>query len=137
MFFRAALTVVPMLVIAGCDDSPSGPTTGDAVTITAGVAVTNISGGSNSRKLYRITVPSGAPALTVATHGGSGDVDVLVRRGRVPTLVASDCESFNDDNDDGCSILSPTAGDYYILLYGAGDEGYTGTTLIATLTAPT
>ena len=126
-------TVLSLVVLAGCgDESSTGPSASSAIEITPGVAVTGLSGGAGSRKLYKVVVPAGTPILTVETNGGNGDVDVLVRRNRVPTFVAADCDSFNSGNSDGCSISSPAAGTYYILLFGSDDDdGYSGVTLIA------
>jgi hypothetical protein len=132
MLARSAM-LVGLVFAVGCDDSPSGPSTSSAIEITPGVPVTGLSGGVHSRKLYRIVVPAGTPILTVETNGGSGDVDVLVRRERVPTFTNADCDSYNEGNTDGCSISPVAAGTYYILLYGSDeDEGYSGVTLIAT-----
>ncbi len=125
--------VMMLALAAACDDSPSGPSPSSAVTIMPGVAVTGLFGAPNSRKLYRIVVPAGTPILTVETSGGSGDADILVRRERVPTLIEADCDSFNDGNSDGCSITSPVAGTFYIMLFGSDeDSGYSGVTLLAT-----
>jgi hypothetical protein len=128
--------MVAIVLLSACDDSSTGPSASSAVTITSGVPVTGISGSSNSRKLYRIVVPPASTRLLVETHGGSGDVDLLIRRNRVPTFTDSACESFNDTNDDGCDLTNPVPGDWYILLFGAGDDGYSGATLTATVTTP-
>ena len=128
--------LVAIVLFSACDDSSTGPPASSAVTIISGVPVTGISGRENSRKLYRIVVPPGSTRLLVETHGGSGDVDLLIRRDRVPTLTESNCESFNDTNDDGCDRPNPAAGDWYILLFGAGDNGYSGATLTATVATP-
>ena len=128
--------LLAIVLFPACDGSSTGPSPSSALTITSGVPVTGISGGENSRKLYRIVVPAGATRLLVETHGGTGDVDLLIRRDRVPTFTASACESFNDTNDDGCDLTNPVAGDWYILLFGAGDNGYSGATLTATVTTP-
>jgi hypothetical protein len=124
------------LVLSACDSASTGLSPSSALTIDNGVPVTGISGGSRSRRLYRIVIPAGSTRLLVETHGGTGDVDLLVRRDRVPTFTASACESFNETNDDGCELTNPAAGDWYILLFGAGDNGYSGATLTATVTTP-
>src|SRR5687768_18601043 len=99
--------VLALVVAAGCDaDSINGPSLSSAVELTPGVAVTGLSGAVRSSKLYKVVVPTGTPILTVETSGGSGDVDVLVQRGRLPTFLDNDCDSFNTGNSDGCSITS-------------------------------
>ena len=132
-----ALALSTAVLLAACGgDSSTGPSAANAVTVTSGVPVTSISGAANSRRLYKITVPSGSTRLLVETEGGSGDVDLLIRRNNVPTLLESDCESFEGTNDDGCDVPNPGSGTWYILLFGAGDNGYTGATLRATVTTP-
>ena len=125
-----------ILVSAGCggDDDKDPLTPGDATLLTSGTAVTGISGSENSLRLYKIVVPSGAAELTVATTGGTGDMDLYVRHGAVPTVTESDCESFGPDNDELCSIPSPPAGDWFILLEGF--EAYSGVSLTATVIMP-
>ena len=130
-FWSAALAALALT--AACKDS-SGPTTANAMPIASGVPVTGISGNENSSRYYRITVPPGSTRLLVETEGGSGDVDLLIRRNRLPSLLESDCESFEVTNDDGCDISNPGAGDWYIMLFGS--EQYAGVTLSATVTTP-
>lgn len=124
-----------VIVFSACKDS-SGPSTAEATLLTSGVPVTGISGGENSRRYYRIVVPTGATRLRVRTEDdGTGDVDLLIRRGALPTLLESTCESFNLGNEDQCEQENPTPGDWYIMLFGA-EGGYTGATLTATVTMP-
>ena len=133
--FLWSAAIAALTLTAACKDS-SGPTTASAMSIASGVPVTGISGNANSRRFYVITVPAGSTRLLVETEGGSGDVDLLIRRNRLPSLLESDCESFEVTNDDGCDVPNPGAGDWYIMLFGAGDDGYAGVTLSATVTTP-
>jgi serine protease len=135
-FLGRAAVLAALVLSMGCDDEPTGPRASSAINLVPGQQITGISGGANSQRLYKVVVPAGAAALTVGTEGGSGDVDLLVRRGRVPTLLQSEWESFNNGNEDGVVISNPAAGDYYVLLYGSGDDGYSGVTLMALLTSP-
>lgn len=132
-FARFALVLT--LVLAGCgdDDPPTGvPTVTD---LTSGVAVSGISGAEDSQRRYRIPVTAGATGLLITTTGGSGDVDMYVRRGAVPTPASAvDCASDEDFTEEVCDIPSPAAGDWYIVLYGF--EAYSGVTLTATVTRP-
>ena len=120
------------ILLSGCKDS-SGPSASSAIIISDGVPVTGISGSENSRRYYKVVVPANATGLTVETDEGTGDVDLLVRYNRLPTLLESNCESFNLGNEDGCEIDNPTAGDWYILLFGA-EGGYSGARLTVTIT---
>ena len=109
----------------------SGSTSG-ATPLTNGIAVNNLAGAAGSSRLYVITVPTGATGLTVRTSGGTGDVDLYVRRGSPPTPSTADCGSEDVSTTESCSFTNPSAGEWYILLVGY--EAYSGVTLTATVT---
>lgn len=102
--------------------------------LTSGVAVTNQSGAESSSRFFSITVPAGTTQLTVTTTGGTGDMDLYLRLGNLPSTGSFDCESANFDNDETCTVNSPAAGTWYVMLYGF--EAYAGVTITATLTPP-
>jgi hypothetical protein len=110
----------------------SGTGTNGATTLTSGTAVGGLSGAVGSQRLYAITVPTGATALTVRTTGGSGDVDLYVRRGSPPTSAAVDCASEGDTTVETCTLTNPAAGEWYILLVGF--QAYSGVALTASVT---
>ena len=104
-----------------------------------GTPVTGLasSGARGSMVIYRVFVPDGTTRLTVTLAGGTGDVDLYVRQGQVPTVTsARNCASENAANNETC-VINPTApattltrGTWYIGL-GLWDP-YTGVTLAAT-----
>jgi hypothetical protein len=102
--------------------------------LTSGVALTNQSGAESSSRFFSITVPTGATNLTVTTAGGTGDVDLFLRFNALPSAGANDCLSDDIANDEICSVSSPTAGTWYVMLYGW--QAYAGVTLTATVTVP-
>ncbi len=93
-----------------------------------------VSGATGTTKLYRIFVPAGTTNLLVTISGGTGDVDLYVRRGTPPTGAASTdaCRSFKDGNGELCSIGNPQSGTWYMLLDAFA--AYAGATLVATYT---
>lgn len=93
----------------------------DVITLTNGVAKTNISGNKESIKYYMIKVPVGQTSLLITTSGGSGDVDLYVKRGQKPTHNNNDYESEANGNNETITISYPASGDWYILLYGYSD----------------
>jgi large repetitive protein len=101
------------------------------VTLTSGVAVTDIGGAVGSARYYAIEVPAGATQLTVATSGGTGDVDLYLRRGGLPQEFVYDCRPFREGNAETCSRLAPDAGTWYIML--RGHTAYAGVRLEATV----
>lgn len=95
--------------------------------------LTNLAGAENSIAIFKVTVPAAAPALTITTTGGTGDVDVYVAR--TFTQATADCSSAGGANDESCSVANPAAGIWWVVLQGF--EAYTGVTLSASLVAPT
>ncbi|MFY9822423.1 MAG: pre-peptidase C-terminal domain-containing protein [Thermoanaerobaculia bacterium] len=80
--------------------------------------------------LWTLDVGAGAPALTLSTSGGTGDVDLYVRFGAPPTSGQSgqfDASSVTAGNTESVTIAAPRQGTYYIGLYG--HSPYKGVTL--------
>ncbi len=106
-------------------------TSGPLVTeLSNGVPETGISGAQDSLKYYKIVVPSGQDYLNIVTAGGSGDVDLSVKRGSLPTLSSWDYNSSLPGNAENISVTNPVAGTWYILLNGY--DPYSGVALTAT-----
>jgi len=98
-----------------------------------GVAVTGISGAAGSETFYKINVPAGQDQLEISTAGGTGDVDLYVRRGSLPTTTSYDYRPYKPGNDEKVTVANPVAGTWYIMLRGY--TAYTGVTLKATYSA--
>jgi len=104
-------------------------------TVTAlsnGVAKTGLSGAQGSWQYFSIDVPSGQSSLTIATSGGTGDVDLYVKFGGLPNAGTYDYRPYLDGNTETVTISNPAKGKYYIGLnaYAA----YSSVTLKATYT---
>jgi len=108
-----------------------GGTVPDEVTELAnGVPVTGLSGASGSEVFYKITVPAGQDFLNIEISGGTGDVDLYVRKGSKPTLTSWDYRPYLIGNNESVEITNPAAAVWYIMLRGY--QAYTGLTLTAT-----
>lgn len=130
------LSFLTAVGLAACD-SGTGPDDGgndggNGTALTSGTPLSGRSGDEGTTTLYRITVPTGATLLTVTTSGGTGDLDLYVRRDEEPTASTYDCESAGGTNDESCELDSPAAGTWYILL--AGFEAYSGASVLAAVT---
>ncbi|MGE5295495.1 MAG: pre-peptidase C-terminal domain-containing protein, partial [Solirubrobacterales bacterium] len=101
-----------------------------AVTLTNGVPVTNISAAQGGAKYYKIEVPSGQTKLEIAMSGGTGDADMYVKFGEVPTTSLYDYRPYLPGNDETVTVNNPTAGTWYIMLRGY--QAFSGVTLLAT-----
>ncbi|MBH0057862.1 S8 family serine peptidase [Pseudoalteromonas sp. SWXJZ94C] len=108
------------------------PPAGDDNTLTDGEAKTGLSGATNAEAFYTMTVPSGATNVTFTMSGGTGDTDLYVRAGSKPTTSTYDCRPFENGNNEECSIDSPTAGTYHVMLRGY--SAYSGVSLVGNIT---
>jgi vibriolysin len=100
--------------------------------LTNGVAVTRLSGSTGSKQYFTLEVPTGASSLTFQTGGGSGDMDLYVRFGAVPSTSTYDCRGFSGTTAETCSFTNPQAGTWYVLLHGY--QSYSGVSLTGTYT---
>jgi serine protease len=60
------------------------------VTLSNGVPVTNLSDTAGGEKFYKIEVPSGQAKLQISISGGTGDADLYVKLGAMPTTTRYD-----------------------------------------------
>ncbi|HEX8538641.1 MAG TPA: M4 family metallopeptidase, partial [Cystobacter sp.] len=98
--------------------------------LTNGVPVSGLTGSSGNKKYYTLEVPAGLPNLVFDLSGGSGDADLYVRQGSVPTTGSYDCRSFRIGNTENCTFSSPAAGTWYVMIYAY--TTYSGANLKAT-----
>lgn len=102
-------------------------------TLSNGMQLTALSGALDSETRYAITVPAGATNLKIVTSGGTGDVDVYVRFGSMPTTTTYDCRAYSPGNGETCTLAAPFAGTYYVLLVGY--EAFSGVALVSSYTS--
>ncbi|MBN1210463.1 MAG: M20/M25/M40 family metallo-hydrolase [Myxococcaceae bacterium] len=89
------------------------------VTLSNGVTVSGISVDTGAWTCaYTLAVPAGASNLTFNLSGGTGDADMYVKFGSEPTSASYDCRPYASGNTEACTFATPSAGTYYVLLYG-------------------
>ncbi|WP_125717422.1 collagenase [Pseudoalteromonas rubra] len=93
-----------------------------------------VSGAHKELSYFKVRLPEGATDLSVAISGGSGDADLYLRYGELPTQDTYDCRPYVGGNSERCDIAAPQAGDYYIMLRGY--NAYSNVELMASFTAP-
>lgn len=92
--------------------------------LASGVSATAGNYAPSSSSSYTFNVPAGATNVQVQTSGGTGCTgsnrcaDLFVRLNNHPTTGTYTCRSINNGNTENCTIASPTAGTYYVRLYG-------------------
>ncbi len=94
----------------------------------------NISGSVGSEKYYMVNVTTNIAILLLNTSGGSGNVNLYVKKGSVPTTSQYDCRSINSGNSETCSLTVTQADKYYILLQA--QSAYSGVNLYANMAVP-
>lgn len=70
--------------------------------------------------LFSVDVPPGLEAVSFATSGGSGNVDMWVNKGEAMHPALTDtftCTSITDDsNEEKCTLTTPESGKYYVAI---------------------
>ncbi len=84
--------------------------TDDATVLKSGLAVTGISGAANSEKFYKIEVPADQAKLEIVLSGGTGDVDLYVRRDVRPTTKEWDYRPYMIGNNEKVTASKPAGG---------------------------
>jgi len=83
-----------------------------------GVALTGQSGATGAQLFYTVVIPAGASNLVISESGGTGDADLYTKFGSAPTLSSYDCRPYLTGNNESCTVASPQAGTYYVMLNG-------------------
>ncbi len=91
-----------------------------------GVGV-SVAGAGGLKTYFSLQVPAGQPGLSFDLRGGTGDADLYVKRGSVPTTSSYDCRPYLAGNTEKCSFASPAAGTWYVMVHGF--TAYSGATL--------
>ncbi|OJT20212.1 peptidase M4 [Archangium sp. Cb G35] len=95
-----------------------------------GVPVSSLSGSSGNKKYYSLEVPAGQTSLSFEISGGTGDADLYVRNGAVPSASTYDCRPYASGNAESCPFTNPAAGTWYVMLNAY--SSYSGVTLKGT-----
>ncbi|MCE9924699.1 M4 family metallopeptidase [Aeromonas media] len=94
-----------------------------------GVAVTNLTAAKGGKLNYTVEVPTGKSQLVIASSGGSGDADLYVKFGAVPTGTSYDCRPYKSGNAETCTLNAPKAGSWHVQL--SGFSAFSGVSLKA------
>ena len=105
------------------------PKTPRSKVLTNGVEVTGLSIRTNGKVLYRLKIPAGHSNLTFTLSGGTGDGDMWLKYGAVPTIDDYDLRSDGPGNDELIRVARPKAGTYYLLV--TAFKTVKGATLVA------
>lgn len=88
-----------------------------------GVPISGITLLASEQKMYSFNVPppppSGATNVSFATSGGSGNADLYVQLGSLPTTSSYLQKSAGTSNAESISLSNASSGTYYVMLNGS------------------
>jgi hypothetical protein len=93
---------------------PSEP---DIIELTVCTALSDLSFNSEQRAYYKVELLPEHHSLRVATNGGTGDADIFMSKGKIPTKDENDYSSTSTSNNEEIFISEPESGAYYIMIY--------------------
>ncbi|AKT43517.1 M4 family metallopeptidase [Chondromyces crocatus] len=100
-----------------------------------GVAVSGLNGAVRGHLSYfSLEVPASASSLSFNISGGTGDADLYVQFGTVPTMTSYQCRPFAAGNSETCTITNIQPGTYHIMLHAWSP--YAGVSLQGSFSAP-
>jgi vibriolysin len=111
---------------------------GGAVAVTTmsnNVTLTSQAASTGTWKYYKLTVPASQTSLKFTMSGGTGDADMYVKRGAMPTSTTYDYRPYLSGNNESVSVTNPVAGDWYVGLYAYST--FSGVSLNGTYSAGT
>lgn len=111
-----SLNMANFAAVMGTSNPPPPPPSGNV--LTKGVAVTGITLATGASRTFTFSVPAGATNLTFNTSGGTGDADLYIQLGSAPTTSSYLQKSDGATTTESITIAAPTAGTYYVLVYG-------------------
>lgn len=129
-------TTTEVDAVQKCWDAVGAP--GGAVAVTTlsnGQIVSSLSGATGSWAYYKIAVPASQTQLVIKIYNGTGDCDLYVKRGAIPTSSSYDYRPYLSGNNETVTVSNPASGDWFIGLYGY--SAFSGMSLQATYSGST
>jgi len=81
---------------------------------------TRINVAAKSSMCFKLTVAEAIAQVEFNTNGGTGDADLYIKKGSLPTLASFDCKSAGETSSESCK-LAGQAGDYYVRVFAWND----------------
>ncbi|WP_164016825.1 PPC domain-containing protein [Pyxidicoccus trucidator] len=82
-----------------------------------GVPVT-VSGAAASVTYFYVNLPAGLQEVSFALTGGTGNANMTIKSGQVPTNSVNDCNPRGSDNEEKCNVQAPAADTWSVKLEG-------------------
>lgn len=109
-----------------CELGIDDPACTEVPDLPLGTTVTGRMARSNDKNYWRVVVadPAADDTLVVTLRGSSGDFDLYIRRGALPTLSVHDDWSHRSGSNEDLVVAGVTGGDYFLMVrsyVGSGD----------------
>ncbi|WP_435014861.1 S8 family peptidase [Xanthomonas arboricola] len=101
-----------------------------STTLTSNAARNGLAAATGGSLYYQVNVPAGTRSLRVGLSGGSGNADLSLRAGALPSDTAYNCRTAVVGNADSCTLSAPAPGVYYVRLKAT--LAFSAVTLVAT-----
>ncbi|WNG30762.1 hypothetical protein F0U62_47165 [Cystobacter fuscus] len=82
-----------------------------------GIPIT-LSGATGSLTYFYVNLPAGLSEVSFALMGGTGNANLAVKRGEIPTNILYDCSSRGSDNEERCNVQAPAADTWSVRVEG-------------------
>jgi len=87
-----------------------------------GATVRDLVLATGQKQYFKVPVALGAQNLSIRMTGGTGDADLYLRGGALPSTGTYDCRSWAVGNDEACRVFEPTGPtDYYVMVHAYDD----------------
>lgn len=128
---RAAMCAEPPCGIPDPAPDPTPAPTPTVMTLGNGQVVSGLSGGAGSDAYFRIDVPAGADKVAFELTGSTGDANLYVLQGELPTTKRYQCRPYLDGSNELCVLPGSPVGQliYFVSVHGYTD--YSGVSLRA------
>jgi serine protease len=115
---KSSVRALPVTCTPGCgaglvNAGAAVAATLKAQTLVRGVSLSSLALKAGTSLYYQVSVPAGTARLKLALAGGSGNADLYLRGGGLPTDTAYGCRSIAAANAESCTLNLP-AGTYYV-----------------------
>lgn len=129
--YQVTLTVTDDKGATGSKTVDVSVSDGAANELQSGVPVTGLAGAKDAEADYFINTTADNQSVVVNISGGSGDADLYVKTGAVPTKTAYDCRPYVSGNNESCTVNVGTPNAVHVKLIGY--SAYSGVDLVATV----
>jgi len=107
---------------------------GEVTTLTNGQVLHHRAGAKGSSHVFKTTVPPGQPLFQIRVDGGTGETDVFLQHGAVPTRESFTFRGRRAGTTLSIDVPNPTPGEWFVRLQGR--TAFAGSSVLALFRQP-